>query len=307
LENPNTDTWTVNDNWDVEGVLLKPGTRIIMPPGMLHAVFTIESSVCTGGHYYAWETMEHTLHALVRSTINSHQVINTEAHAPDSRQILLRMMGYLHEEMILNDRTHKDDPNLPRLETAEHWIALSAFFCLIELLNVLSISTYRVSQQIPFGAERRDMVWGRGLLGQSMPTLSKRYGFNFKEDLFEPMLGHYIFHIETVFADTYPPDSPIAHTNTFFRPYVRNVFTQQLKWVLESQPNAEKHRNQSSKVKPSGKVMKYTAWKVPDSLSKKEGISVRRWNDQLYFEKGLHIGDTTFINYLWPDSTCLDQ
>ena len=87
-----------------------------MPPGMLHCVATFEASVCTGGHFYSWETMEHTLHALIRSTLISDQVVNTEEYASDARQMIVRMAGYLHHEMVLNDRTH-DGKSFP---IAEH-------------------------------------------------------------------------------------------------------------------------------------------------------------------------------------------
>ncbi len=82
-----------------------------MPPGMLHAVFTLDSSVCSGGHYYTWETMEHTLHALIRSTIISDRVVNTDEYATSSRQLLVRMMGYLHEEMIVRGQSHEGSLN----------------------------------------------------------------------------------------------------------------------------------------------------------------------------------------------------
>ncbi|RXW19323.1 hypothetical protein EST38_g6530 [Candolleomyces aberdarensis] len=275
LESPDFDNWAVDEDWEVEALLLRPGTKIIMPPGMLHAVFTLESSVCTGGHYYSWETMEHTLHALIRSMIMSDEIINTEDYADQSRQILLRMMGYLHEEMILNDRTHKDDDNLPRLESDEHWIALSAFFCLIKLFNVVTIGTYRVTQQRNH-LERRGMVWARGLMEQSMAVLSKRYAFDFEEELFEPMLGFYIFHIENAFASADRPDTKRKDGSPFYKTYVKEIFHQQLEWVLQTKPGAQKQRDRMSRIIPVPKVMKYTAWEVPEGLTKTTGDVVKR-------------------------------
>ncbi|RXW13167.1 hypothetical protein EST38_g12687 [Candolleomyces aberdarensis] len=324
LESPDFDPWLVDDSWDVEAILLKPGTRIIMPPGMLHAVFTIESSVCTGGHYYLWETMEHTLHSLIRSAIMSHQIINTENYAAESRQILLRMMGFLHEEMIMNYRTHDDDPDLPRLNSSntEHWIALSAFFCLIKLFNVISIGTYRVTNEHhligkrgppeilhrSFDAneltveERRDMVWGRGLMEHSMSVLSKLYQFDFEKELFDPMLGHYVFHMKKAFADAYPPGAKISFSSPFYTKDVRSIFTQQLEWVLETRPRARKHLKRMAKIDPAPTLVKYTDWEMPEELSLKDDEDFpARWSNKEYFNKGVHPGDTMFFNSLCPD------
>jgi hypothetical protein len=77
-----------------------------MPPGMPHAAFTIHPAVCSGGHYYTWPTMEHSVHALMRSLIFESIFTNTEEHAFDARQMLVRMMVFLYEEMILQGRTH---------------------------------------------------------------------------------------------------------------------------------------------------------------------------------------------------------
>ncbi|RXW15279.1 hypothetical protein EST38_g10577 [Candolleomyces aberdarensis] len=302
LESPDFDPWLVDDSWDVEAILLKPGTRIIMPPGMLHAVFTIKSSVCTGGHYYLWETMEHTIHALIRSTIMSHQIINTENYAAESRQILLRMMGFLHEEMIMNYRTHDDDPDLPSLKTTEHWIALSAFFCLIKLFNIISIGTYRVTNEHHF-IERRDMVWGRGLMEHSMDVLSKLYQFDFEKELFDPMLGHYVFHIKKAFADTYPPGAKISFSSPFFTKDVRSIFTQQLEWILETRPRARNHLKRMAKIDPAPTLVRYTDWEMPEELSLKDDEEFPdRWSNKEYFRKGVHSGDTMFFNSLCPDS-----
>ncbi|KAH6896315.1 hypothetical protein BKA70DRAFT_1231783 [Coprinopsis sp. MPI-PUGE-AT-0042] len=38
-----------NSNWDVEAAVLEPGSRLIMAPNTMHAVWTMENSICYGG------------------------------------------------------------------------------------------------------------------------------------------------------------------------------------------------------------------------------------------------------------------
>ncbi|RXW11671.1 hypothetical protein EST38_g14184 [Candolleomyces aberdarensis] len=299
--------WGVDDDYEVEGILLTPGTQIIMPPGMLHAVFTIEASVCSGCHYYSWPTMELTLHALVRSVILCEHINNTEEYGVQCRQILIRMMCFLHEVMILGDETHETNADLPRLTTAEDWRVLSSFFCLIKLLNVVTRSTYcpiklpnRLAQETNHISldqnqlsidERQDMVWARGLIGQSMPVLSGRYGFDFEADLFDPMLAYYAVYIKTSFESAHP--SP----NTLFaEPYVYEMFQQQLQWVLDSRPAANDHYRLLSKMERPPQSMKYTDWTPPENFKWKEGQVCRRKSVDFYYMSGVHHGDILFFS-----------
>lgn len=332
-----------------------------MPPGMLHAVFTLDAAVCDGGHFYMWETMEHTLHSLIRSLLLAHQVVNTDQYADRCRQVLLRMMGYIHDRMIVKNMTHKglvrfshcqrrltgtgiEDPNLPRLDTDADWIALSAFFCVIKLLNVLSPQTYQPGAQNlkvlqpssmalqKFDAnalsaqERRDMVWGRGLLQQTITVLSHRHSFDVKTLLLEPMLGHYVFHINRAFRGLYLPNKSPATSAIFHHQEVRDIFHHQVQWVIDSQPGAGKWWSSLKTVRPAPTmVMAYCGWTLPAQAKRVKGGMVnrcksptsyifQRYTNHSEFQyqrrsissRGCIVG-TFFSSTHWPMSSCYLQ
>lgn len=68
-------------------------------------VFTLDTSLCSGGHYYNWSSMEKTLYGMVHSFLASNYITN--ADHPVTLEVLVRYMSFLHSEMIVKGRTHK--------------------------------------------------------------------------------------------------------------------------------------------------------------------------------------------------------
>ncbi|TFK17417.1 hypothetical protein FA15DRAFT_568602, partial [Coprinopsis marcescibilis] len=84
--------------WDVEGILLTPGTTLIMPPNTPHAVFTVENSICKGGFFYSYRSMDRTFAGMVNSTFINSSVTNTDH--PVSRTLIRRMVHHLYNLTI---------------------------------------------------------------------------------------------------------------------------------------------------------------------------------------------------------------
>jgi hypothetical protein len=189
-----------------------------------------------------------------------------------------------------------DDPDLPRLETTEHWIALCAFLCVITLLNVVSHGTYRNTDQTEHLSitgsleylrehadanelsirQRRDFVWGRGLVAHTLDVLYQRHRLDLRERLFEPMLGHYIFHMERAFANAYPSNVKISPSNLFHTSNSRKNFKQQIKWVLQGKSEAQKHYKSLLSDPPESLVMKFNAWQLPEGPRNQQPFPVVR-------------------------------
>ncbi|KDR73763.1 hypothetical protein GALMADRAFT_72162, partial [Galerina marginata CBS 339.88] len=67
-------------------------------PGTVHAVYTIDPSICLGGHIYPSSTLTHTLIAHIRSFILAGYITNTEVVL--RRDIHHRMMAFIYHTMV---------------------------------------------------------------------------------------------------------------------------------------------------------------------------------------------------------------
>ncbi|KAH6899606.1 hypothetical protein BKA70DRAFT_1437414 [Coprinopsis sp. MPI-PUGE-AT-0042] len=95
-----------SDRWDVEAVVLKPGSRLIMAPNTMHAVWTMENSICYGGHFYSVATL--------LPTVVGGGVLAASA----------------------------DKEHLPDFEDAGMFAGTFALLCFMELQNVLDFRSY---------------------------------------------------------------------------------------------------------------------------------------------------------------------
>ncbi|KAK7684305.1 hypothetical protein QCA50_012629 [Cerrena zonata] len=85
-------------------VVLTVGSTVIMPPGLLHTVFTALSSVMNGGHFYCYDTMAATEMAMRFDKEKTAQKTNN--HHPSYIAIMVRMvlaMPSIFKEMVPYD------------------------------------------------------------------------------------------------------------------------------------------------------------------------------------------------------------
>ncbi|KAH6914629.1 hypothetical protein BKA70DRAFT_1094063 [Coprinopsis sp. MPI-PUGE-AT-0042] len=134
------------EKWIIEAVVLAPGTRLIMAPNTLHAVWTMENSICHGGHFYSIATMLTTVVGLIHAFIGEADLTNT-GHLP-SRLLLRRMVHFFHHIFVTQEGStlaNLNDTNLehlPNLEDSDLFVATFALLCFIELQNILDFRSY---------------------------------------------------------------------------------------------------------------------------------------------------------------------
>ncbi|KAJ3526490.1 hypothetical protein NMY22_g10143 [Coprinellus aureogranulatus] len=229
-------------------IRLTPNTMFVMPPGVLHSVVTTETAVCTGGHYYAWGTMQQTLWSLIHVRI-SDQSTNT-THSVWGEALVRISIFFFHRYVKGYDKAH---PSLPTLESSGDWENLCALFTIMELLNVLNADTYRDpptlkdagktkssgkrarSQDINAltDTKRSTFIIGRGVSHMCVNAFAnKELGRTFRQDLFVPMMAWTLLHIRHGF-DIYVKREDPEVTSSWDNPDARDHFTLQFNSVLD--------------------------------------------------------------------------
>ncbi|KAH6910439.1 hypothetical protein BKA70DRAFT_1424106 [Coprinopsis sp. MPI-PUGE-AT-0042] len=136
------------DIWIIEAMVLGPNTRLIMAPNTVHAIWTMENSICYGGHFYSVSTLLHTVVGLIHAFIGDDVLTNTQ-HVP-SRFLLRRMVHFFHHAFVVqgvspsgpNRYEVGDDEHLPDLGDRDLFAATFALLSVIEMQNILDFRSY---------------------------------------------------------------------------------------------------------------------------------------------------------------------
>ncbi|KIL56676.1 hypothetical protein M378DRAFT_181892, partial [Amanita muscaria Koide BX008] len=142
-----------DDRWDWEAVLLKPGMTFIMRPNTPHVVYTLESSICQGGHFYATSTLQDTCYGIMHTFVAGGFITNTE-HTQDALRILCRMIAFYHASFVRAEKDDDDDVkrkespfhHLPNINKFEGLMDLLSLCCIAELGNVLCDWSYKSTE-----------------------------------------------------------------------------------------------------------------------------------------------------------------
>ena len=70
-----------------------------MAPNVAHAVFTLEDSICHGGHFYSIPMILRSVVGMIHTFVRDDDLTNTN-HTPASRMLLRRILYYLHQVFI---------------------------------------------------------------------------------------------------------------------------------------------------------------------------------------------------------------
>ncbi|RXW19485.1 hypothetical protein EST38_g6372 [Candolleomyces aberdarensis] len=124
--------------WNVEAVLLTEGTRFLMRPGTVHAVFTPRDAICRGGHFLATSTMSRTLYGAIHCFFRESLLTNIDHPTIQSR--VNAIVCYFYKALALGT---SDLGFLPNVSTQDGLEQLLATICLVELQNVICSSSYR--------------------------------------------------------------------------------------------------------------------------------------------------------------------
>ncbi|KAL0574807.1 hypothetical protein V5O48_007164 [Marasmius crinis-equi] len=131
--------------WQVQGVLLRPGDMLVMPPGMYHFVYTLEPSICHGRHFFCSSTIRQTCWALFHSFVLGRTITNTD-HTKN-RTSLVRLIAFWHKEFVEREWTpdaeqDDDSVHMPQWATMTGAIDFLTLSNVFELGAVLWLETY---------------------------------------------------------------------------------------------------------------------------------------------------------------------
>jgi hypothetical protein len=127
-----------------------------MRPGTVHAVITVESSICRGGHCYTTSTLKDTVYALFHTFVCSKYVTNT-THTEAADRLLTRLIHYYNYtlttpetskirtlcgilcfDLISSISLARNKDHMPKLETLDGVLDLLCLAHYFELSNVLA-------------------------------------------------------------------------------------------------------------------------------------------------------------------------
>ncbi|KAH6868940.1 hypothetical protein BKA70DRAFT_1242686 [Coprinopsis sp. MPI-PUGE-AT-0042] len=237
-ENPNS------EYWDVEAMVLKPGSRLIMAPNMIHAVWTMENSICYGRHFYSVATLLPTVVGVIHAFIGEAQLTNTQ-HSP-SRFLLRRMVHFFHYTFVCQGgftAESDDKEHLPSFDDPDMFASTFALLCFMELQNVLDFRSYTcphneissIWYQVSTGSltlcnvntipheERLECIYTRGLAQDLASWVFTHYdiapqtGPQAGEVMLDPWVGFYFPYLAhfMVAIDVYKASYPRSITKKF--------------------------------------------------------------------------------------------
>jgi hypothetical protein len=137
----------------------------IMRPNTPHMVYTLESAICHGGHFYSISTIRDSVYGIYRTFSASGLLTNTE-HTKDARLLLRRLVAFLHYIFVRRQfdpcRPAMPSPHAPDVSTFEGMIDLFMLCIVMELGHLLNPGAYR-REATPELHDLVSIVYSRGL------------------------------------------------------------------------------------------------------------------------------------------------
>ncbi|RXW12837.1 hypothetical protein EST38_g13015 [Candolleomyces aberdarensis] len=130
--------------WDVEAVLLTEGSRLLMRPGTVHAVFTPANAICRGGHFLATSTMPETLYGMIHCFFKGKMLTNIDHPTIQSR--INAIVCYFYKALFLGTPDLVTG-YLPDISTQDGLQQLIATVCLVELHNMICLESYQPTNE----------------------------------------------------------------------------------------------------------------------------------------------------------------
>ncbi|KAL5522155.1 hypothetical protein ACEPAF_7597 [Sanghuangporus sanghuang] len=122
--------------------VLSPGDELIMPPGTVHAVLTLQDSLALGGHFYNFGTMESTAISLIREHYFGQYLTNTE-HPKAPLLLMKGFMALMNSDYDSKTSLDESEPDLRQLA-----ILMSTLFNLDELNPQIPVESGKHCWQI---------------------------------------------------------------------------------------------------------------------------------------------------------------
>ncbi|EEB88765.1 hypothetical protein MPER_13222 [Moniliophthora perniciosa FA553] len=136
-------------DWNVMGLLLLPGDRIIFRAGTPHYVVTLTPSICHGSHFYTASTMQDSCWSLIHTFIRFEKVSNT--HRLASFDLLHRIVAYWKDRFV-NDfpRCLAAIPDTG-ISHVPDVLSIDGLMHILALANVMEFGTLLLPQRYVLG------------------------------------------------------------------------------------------------------------------------------------------------------------
>ena len=108
-----------------------------MPPFTLHFVYTMESSICTGGHYYALGTMERTLYG-IQHVFASNGLLTNQCHSKAQLQLLCHMVDLVYDYFNGADLDEVEKSHIPDITTFQGLLNIISLIIIVDLQEVVN-------------------------------------------------------------------------------------------------------------------------------------------------------------------------
>ncbi|KAG6875104.1 hypothetical protein C0993_010851 [Termitomyces sp. T159_Od127] len=123
------------DKWNMELIVLEPGSMLIMRPNLPHSVVTPSPTICRGGHFYCVSTIIDSVVGIFHHYVASDTISNTN-HALASHNVLTRLLTfYLLVLVDSDDETEYDRSHVPDVTS---WDGLLTIFHLCNYFELHS-------------------------------------------------------------------------------------------------------------------------------------------------------------------------
>ncbi|KAF5309694.1 hypothetical protein D9611_014704 [Ephemerocybe angulata] len=154
-----------NKRWKIFAILLRPGDTLYMRPLMLHAVWTLSSSICYGGHLYCSSTLSLSVASFIQS-FHLDKLITNDRHS-SLHTLLARQVVNFHNLLVCGEERvspfNKDRLGIDLLRSFEEWHGFVMLHVLITLGLVVDHRSYRSWTGKPrTESELLMMVYSRG-------------------------------------------------------------------------------------------------------------------------------------------------
>lgn len=155
-----------------------------MRPNTPHMVFTPESAICHGGHFYATSTIQPTIFGIYHTFSASGLLTNTE-HTKGSRLLLRRLMIHIHYVLIHRrfdpQHPYKLSPHVPDPGVFETVVDLFMFCVFMELGDLLNPKAYKRQEKLCHN-ELVSTMYARGLTRELIDWWHKHYEFTGQDE-----------------------------------------------------------------------------------------------------------------------------
>ena len=108
-----------------------------MPPFTLHFVYMLESSICTGRHYYALGTMERTSYG-IQHIFASEGLLTNQVHSKTQVQLLCHTLDLVFDHLSGVDLDSFEKSHIPDISTFNGLLDVVSLIIIVDLQEIVN-------------------------------------------------------------------------------------------------------------------------------------------------------------------------